>query len=71
MQMAMAVWAAGNRIVDGVWAALCQRAYMVYLQIRFAVVALKRGFITAGLTGPCGLFKHPRDYVRIPDKAFR
>ncbi len=31
----------------------------------------QRGFVTAGLTGPGGLLKHPRDYVRIPDKAFR
>ena len=71
MQVSMAVRAAGNRVIDGVWPALCQRAHMVYLQIRFTVVALERGFLTAGLTGPSGLFKHPRDYVRIPNKAFR
>ena len=50
MQVAMAVRAAGDRIVDGVWPALCQRAHMVYLQIRFTVIALERGFVTAGLT---------------------
>tara|TARA_A100000171_G_C2010423_1_gene86118 strand:+ start:288 stop:503 length:216 start_codon:yes stop_codon:yes gene_type:complete len=71
MQVAVAVRAAGDRIVDGVWPALCQRAHMVYLQIRFTVITLERGFITAGITGPGGLLKHPRDYVRIPDKAFR
>ena len=71
MQVSMTVRAAGNRIIDSVWPALCQRAHMVYLEIRFTVLALERGFLTAGLTGPSSLFKHPRHYVRIPDKAFR
>jgi len=47
MQVSMTVRAAGDGIVDGVRPALGQRAHMVYLQIRFTIVALKRGVLTA------------------------